>query len=214
MNFNLKNYKAGIFIPFIVILAAGLTILHQSFLAPVISTIKSEQAKMIVEFIGILSVPGLLGLTLAIIDKWLWRFLPFLVSVPKISGRYEGKLVSTFDDPVTSAKKEMLLVLEIKQTASRLFISSFIGEAGGKVSSTSKSVFSDITQGEDGFYTLTYGYENQGSLTNEKLTAHRGLAELKFFPKEKQLSGQYFSQRAVKGEIDVAHKAKELKGKF
>ena len=169
---------------------------------------------MIIEFIGVLSVPGLLGLILVSIDKWLWKFLPFLVNIPNISGRYEGKLVSTFDDPATGTKKEMVLVLEIKQTASRLFVSSFIAEVGGLVSSTSKSVFSVITQGEDGFYTLTYGYENQGSQTNEKLAAHRGLAELRFFPKEKQLSGHYFSQRAVKGAIDVARTAKELRGKF
>lgn len=138
------------------------------------------------------SILGLYWLMFAAIDQWIWkwRFLRRikLVQSPNLSGRWEGNLVSSFDEHETQTRA----ILHVSQTWTKM---SILLETDYSIS---KSQIADITIDAHGKARLSYVYTNfpkpEAPLTME---GHRGTAFHVYQANEdtESLNGEYFSGR-------------------
>jgi hypothetical protein len=148
-----------------------------------------------------LSSTTVIGGLIWLIDKYLWKYKPFiwLFTIDNFSGRYEGVIKFDFiDNDGIHQSGEMKHIKLVHQTGSTISVHSFtIGMDGTKSSlSINKGVFIEKTP--DGLhYQLVYSYLNNGSNMNRKLSAHFGTDILKFIKRSngKELSGNYYTNR-------------------
>lgn len=122
-------------------------------------------------------------------EKWLWRIDPS-IKIPKLSKKYKGKLISSYDNKVRECE------LEIKQTLLSLHI--FM------ISDESRSAACCATlKNDDGIYKLIYTYLNKPKATvRERSEIHYGTAMLNIDSK-KTLEGSYFTDRKTIGEMSL-----------
>jgi hypothetical protein len=160
---------------------------------------------------------SILGLLFFIYNQYLWKIPVFklLMSVPDISGRYEGKVKYEWE----GIKNEKKCFIEVVQTASKIKVQTYFSD-GVSENTCSKSLVEDIKQEEDGFFDIYLFYLNSGTKQNGGLDCHEGANKLRFIPRGKtvnnQLIGHYFTNRQVqtRGEIEAIQISKKLNGKF
>lgn len=208
---NFKNYKTEYLISFIVILAILCNILYLGFDKYITSYPKLKE---ISNYIGFLSILGLMLLILKIIDKYLWKcfITDLIIEIPNLNGRYEGVMISSYLDPITKKPTVLDCVMEISQTASDIHVYTYIGKEG-KLTSSSETICEILKRKPNGFYTLYYNYGNVSNL-NVKLNDHKGTAYLDYFYDKKSLNGNYFNERQNSGSISVTLKSNKLIGRF
>lgn len=198
MDFSLRYYRTAYLVTAVVLLSAAIDWVVASYLVP------STSGSIRMPTNGAL----ILGF-LYIYNRWLWKYpvLRILVKVPDLSGRYEGRIVFTFD----GVKGEKECAIEIYQSASELKISMFNQQYGGEEQTSSKSVIEEVVL-DNGNYELWFAYRNSGN-PNTSLDPHDGLNVLKVLETKKKkkrlLKGFYFTNRIkqTRGEIEVRYKS-------
>jgi len=176
-----KYYKPGTLVALLVILAILL------FLAK--------------DYWGIsFSIISIISGLLIVIDKWLWKFRPFLwlFWIDDFSGRYEGFLEYEYRDENCQIKTGNLKHSKvIHQTGSKITIFSFTIKPDGTDSSLSESqgLYVEKTNG-DNHFNLIYSYLNQGS-QEQGFSPHYGTEIIKVIgtKENRKLSGRYFTER-------------------
>lgn len=170
-----------------------------------------------------ISILGILSIFIWIVTEYLWCYWPFrfLFWIDDFSGRYEGKLVyQRRDENCHKLTGERAHIKVIKQTGSKIHITTFTKKKDGTNSSrsTSKGCYVECT--EDGqHFQIIYTYFNEGS-TEQEFPCHYGTEIIKFIKnrKEKTLSGGYFTNRLpfqTKGEFkDLKWVSKNTKHEF
>lgn len=208
---NFKNYNTEYLISFIAILAIVCNILYMSF-DIYITTI--PKLKEISNYIGFLSILGLMILILKLIDNYLWKssLTNIIIEIPDLNGRYEGTMTSSYKDSKTGKNTILDCVMEITQTASTIHVHTYIGKDGSQTSS-SETICEVLKRNPNKLYTLFYNYGNVSNLSVE-LNDHKGTAYLDYFPDVKSLKGNYFNERKNNGTITVKYKSNKLIGRF
>ena len=146
-------------------------------------------------------------------DRYAWRWAPFrfchLTEYPNLSGRWQGKIISSFDN----RQSDMLAILEIRQTFSKIHLDLYTEK------SSSVSILADFAKEPNGQIAVHYEYQN---IPNAKAEAtmhpHCGTARLVYFKDEKSLSGSYYNAsqhgRGHVGSLEFLFKDNNLIGKF
>lgn len=189
-----KNYKKEILIPIIL----GLSTLfgHLSALLTAHGVIIAFSASAFVSFI------------ITIYEKFFWRYFPYLLNVRNISGRYKGTLHSRFN------KKSYLITIEIKQTASSVFVNQYTKNEQGI--SHSQSDFAELKRQNDGRMKLSFSYHNSGDQLRDELDSHLGFCEIIFNTSRDAFNGFYFTNRELqtKGSLEAKKKSSKIRGQF
>jgi hypothetical protein len=207
---NFKYFRTGNLVSFIVVLGVLSNILYlkiDSFLS------EYENLKLISNYLGVLSVLGIMFLILKWINLYLWKYCitNLIIKIPDLNGRYEGEMISSYLG-VNNERIKMVCVMEIVQNASKVHIHTYIGR-GDNESSKSETICEELFLETNSIYTLYYNYKNVSDLQVE-LNDHKGTAYLSYFPDKKCLKGNYFNERKNNGEIKVFFKSKNLIGRF
>ncbi|RYD52371.1 MAG: hypothetical protein EOP52_09415 [Sphingobacteriales bacterium] len=210
---NLKYFKAQSLILTVLSLAV--------VLEPISSVIETwagnfEPLKKIVDYVDVFSTIGLITGALAFVNYWgwRWRIFKFLVDIPNLNGRYEGKLISSYLDPQGNPV-ERDCVMEIKQNSSSLHIYSYYGDVQtGITSSSSKTTLEQLIKEPSGFFILYYIYSNQPGGLISQLSNHDGTAKLTYYPDLKKLSGEYYNRRINTGTFELIFRQKKLLGRL
>ena len=124
---------------------------------------------------------------------WKWKFVQKIHSVPNLSGKWKGTLITSFLDE-NGKKKEMDVTLKIKQDWNKISIrSSFITSES---CSKTASLYSDSNEG----IVLTFTYNNAASGNVDwKSKMHTGCNILTLLEENDILEGYYFTNRGVNG---------------
>lgn len=160
---------------------------------------------------------SILGVLFYIYNQYLWKIPVFklLMSVPNMSGRYEGKVKYEWD----GLNNEKNCFIEVVQTASKIKVQTYFSD-GVNENTSSKSLVEDIKHEEDGFFDIYLFYLNSGTKKNGELDCHEGANKLRFIPGRKtiknQLIGHYFTNRQIqtRGEVEAIFISKKIKGMF
>mgnify|MGYP003609872900 CR=1 FL=1 len=210
---NFKYYKTDRLIIFLLVLSVIYNYVS-NFLEDFIKQYPFFQ--QIYSYVGVFSTLTLITLTIIVIDIIGWKYKAFtwLVDIPNLNGRYKGELISSYQSsPGVFVNK--LFVMEIKQTASKLYIFSYFGDLSNNTSTSSSiNVSEQITPDQNNNSSnLFYIFSNETSpLLN--LNNHTGTAKLKYFKDAKKLEGEYFNQRGNTGKIEVVFEQKKLLGRL
>lgn len=212
---NFKYYKTDSLIIFIIastIIFGALSLwLHHK-----ISELP-EVSKNLILFTDSITVPFFIVTTFHLINKWLWKTIMFkwLVSIPNLNGRYEGKLVSSQMATGTTNPIVMDCVIEIKQTASSIHISGYFGDIQTNfLSSSSYSVSEEIVRERNDFFRLYYIFTNETGGISQKLNNHSGTAKFIYYPDNKTLDGEYYNLVQNRGTIKVSFNQSKRLGRF
>lgn len=131
---------------------------------------------------------GLAVILTALYERKLWRYNPW-EQTPKLTSKYRGTFVSTFDNVVRDG------TLDIKQTLTTVHVIFTTKES--KSRSISASI--DDMLGEK---QLTYCYINQPkSVFRHRSEIHYGTAIL-IISEDGSLKGQYFTDRKTLGDME------------
>lgn len=208
---NFKNYKTTALVSFIVILAIFCNVFYLK-LDECLS--QFPRIKEVSNYIGFLSILGLMTLVIKLIDSYFWKTILTnpIIEIPDLNGRYEGIMTSSFIDPSTKEPVILRCVMEVTQNASNIHVFTYIGKDGVQTS-CSETICEVLKKKENGFYTLYYNYGNNSNL-NVDLNDHKGTAYLDYFHDIKSLRGNYFNERRNNGTIDVKFVSKNLIGRF
>lgn len=156
-----------------------------------------------------ISILGVLSIIIWLVTEFLWHYWPFkyLFWIDDFSGRYEGKLVyQRRDENCQKQTGELAHIKIIKQTGSKIHITSFTKKPDGTQSSSSNSKGCYVECTDDGqHFQIIYTYLNNGSVEQD-FSCHYGTEIIKFIKidKAKILSGSYFTNRLpfqTKGEF-------------
>lgn len=194
-NFSFRYYNASLLVPFILVLSAILD-------SVVLLAIEQLQFNQIIRMP---SNAAIIGLIIFLVDKYLWKVLPFsfLVKVPNLNGRYKGSI--SFSRNNQQQEKEC--VLEIYQTASIIKVTSYFRKEDSSQETRSISVVENIIFNEDNTKDLMFYYQNKGTEGRNEFDPHDGINVLKCIKKEKGfvLKGYYFTNREpqTQGNIEV-----------
>lgn len=180
------------------------------------ATSQNQTLDQVLDLVGVLSPIGIVTGVVSIINVWGWKWywLKWLVNVPDISGRYSGKLTSSYPD---ASNRPVIkeCVLEIKQSASAIHIRGYFGDEGTfENTSTSVSVSEELVKEKDGFFTLYYIFSNESQPLQVQLKNHAGTSKFKYYPDIRQLNGDYYNQRTNYGTIMVSFEQEELLGRL
>jgi hypothetical protein len=205
---NFKYFNIAALVAFVIILAIPFGLLsdwlEQTFEPyPTVTRIY--------RYIDPLSTLGMITLTLFFINKvgWKWYVFKWLVDIPNLNGRYEGTLISSYNN------EQKDCVLEIKQTASYIHIFAYFGDLrSNEKTSKSASVSEEIVQEKNGLYKLFYIFSNESDTLQIELNNHEGTSKLFYYPDVKRLEGEYYNQRGNSGTINATFKQKGLLGRF
>lgn len=139
-----------------------------------------------------------------IFDRYAWRWPVTrqigLVGIHDLSGRYRGRLVSTFRD-TTNKQVERDVELHIVQTWTRIMVEMTLST--GTSTSVSMSALGAVTN--DGAAScLTYVYRNKVNpgLAEADMGDHDGAADLRVYA-DGRISGRYFNSRPRAGTIEA-----------
>lgn len=208
---NFRYYKTKLFVTTVILLGAGVGMLV-SFLV-----------KLLEQDLSINITPpattGLVLIILGLYDKYLWKipFLDYLVDVPNLNGRYEGKMYYEFNNVPGAAE----CVIEVVQSASKIKICTFIRNNQGEITESS-SIAESIVKDDSGFYTVYFFYHNGGTKSSRALDAHEGANLLKVIEAKHgnngktKLKGHYFTNRLIqtKGIIEAEFTGEKLKREY
>lgn len=186
----------------------------------VMESVKSVLKGVPIDFAGILITLSTISVVAALFSVintyfvWNWFFL--LLGITKISGRYEGDLVSSFhvDDDPNKPSIRMHIELDIAQNLNSIKIFGKVGPKDNPKGKTSdfESDWAHLQKLENGKFVLEYRYSNQANLQHPwhkkyTLTSHTGFASLVFDPKTKTFDGHYFTyENRSTGNIELTRK--------
>ncbi len=202
MILSFKYYKPQCLISVIAALTIGLT-----FGLPLL------YEKYLVSLPSWFMLPSMLTILLSVFyfyDKYLWKYFPCLIKVPKIAGRYKGKLISDYDE------KTREIVVEITQTASGIFLRQFTKDITSGNVSQSKSISCDIIVSKDTSPEVIYYYQNDGHTLVDGTEKHWGLCKLDYTKSKKYFSGTYFTDRdkPTAGTLSFEYISEKTTGDF
>ncbi len=156
------------------------------------------------------SVITVLGFILLIFNQWAWswsRLHPWFVDRPYLKGTWKGMLVSSYVDPQTQQRVQLIEVyLVIRQTYSAIHMRLITKE------SSSESLANNIPKGEDGVYSVASVYRNTPQLAHRSGSPiHHGAMLLRVEGDPVvSLSGEYWTDRQTQGEIQFTEKSEKL----
>jgi hypothetical protein len=199
MDFSFKYYKSKPLLGFAIFITILMIFLskHLPSWIPVPTTVAT--------------LSGLLFLY----DKYLWKRIPWLLKIPNISGRYKGKLTSSWR--VDDNQEEIDIFIEITQTGSGLHIRQFNKNLKTGQLTQSSSNNENLSVRPDGNLNLSFGYVNEGEATQDELTKHDGFCVLDIQKHDKKMNGIYFTNRhpqPTRGEITATFEKEEIMGRF
>lgn len=219
---NFKYYNTHNLILFIIGMSVVFGFTYTFLIHPVIEH-SPEPLKSLIIYTEMFSIPFLISGIFLFINKigWKKKYLHWLVQVPNLNGRYKGELVSSYKDPDGNPVLKDL-VIEIKQNASSIKVSSYSSDKGKDIqTSSSFSISEELVKDQYGFYILYFIYSNevntlQSQLFNQQTQIHNhfGFQRFKYFPDTKFLEGEYFNQRQNLGTIKVWYEQEQLLGRF
>lgn len=202
-QFNLRYFKPGFGITFIIILGLLLTVTN----------------KYISSHWGVtFSVFAIASGLLTFINSRLWHIPPFswLYDIPDLRGEYEGELSYEFrnenNEIVTGTLKH---VKKIHQNGSQIVINTQTIRTDGQKSSQSQSQEASVVKGVDGRYSIVLTYLNKGD-SSQKFSPHYGTEVLEILEVQGKISlnGVYYTDRQpfqTKGKILVTRTSKKTK---
>lgn len=217
MNFRYyKPERLIIFVCALTLIFGYVSTLFEKWIDTFVSTNTNDLIKSLVDLTGVISTIGLITLVLTYLNYFGWksRCFSWLIDIPDMNGRYSGSLESSFQD---YDKKSIIkdCILEINQTASFIYVSSFYGGVNvSELTSTSKSVIGEIVKDNDGFFSIIFTYENKPNTLSHELHSHYGTTVLRYYPDIKTLDGDYYNDRMNRGNIKVQFQQKKRLGRF
>jgi hypothetical protein len=145
-------------------------------------------------------VAGVVATILALFDRLIWRipYLDLVHGVPNLNGTWKGELRSMWVAPDTGQPPPPKVVyLVVRQTYSSATVRMLTDE------SSSLSIAASLVPETDGSLLLTYLYRNEPKLSvQDKSRLHYGGVKLRLVGKNDRLSGEYWTHRESKGEMD------------
>lgn len=184
MNIDNNNYKK--FTAFILVLVAISTLIMY-----IISAFCEKHGIKIAWYIETPSIPSIYALLFLSFDKFFWKFKIFknwgIIIADDLNGKWKGKVKSSHDN----FKNETSVELDITQSATKIKICGVFNE------SKSVSIHENFGHSEvDNQTALYYFFRNEPRYDAvETMAIHEGAVKLLYNPKEKTLSGYYFSGR-------------------
>lgn len=143
-------------------------------------------------------------------DRLLWKHSPLsnLFRIPNINGRYEGLLVSSYDE-----SQSYKIVVEIQQTLTNVFVTLYTEN------SSSYSLAADVGVNEHKNWSVFYIYQNRTATVNhnQDMKDHNGTCVLDIFKGGNTLKGNYYNNprdRGRHGSIEIKRVSGSLKGCF
>ena len=168
-------------------------------------SINLEALKVLPEVVTIYTVLYLLFVKWG----WRWTFLQsWLVPFPNLQGTWQGTLQSTWVHPDTGRTPPPIpFILVIKQTFSSISCVLYTEESS---SYSSAALLSE--EDDSGIKRLSYVYTNTPELTARgRSPIHDGAAILRIITNpERQLRGEYWTNRKTTGEMELTYRTKQL----
>jgi hypothetical protein len=210
---NFKYYKPERLVIFIIILYFPF-----SFLSELIERAckRWDMLERIVLDSHSFSTLTLLILAIVFVNKvgWKWSIFKWLIDIPNLNGRYSGELVSSYKDEGGQFVKKTCVV-EIRQNASEIHVSSYFSNSGSEAaSSSSHSISEAIVKEQNDFFKLYYIFVNDTGFLENEVRNHTGTATFFYYPDVKILEGEYYNQRMNKGTLKVRFIQKKRLGRF
>lgn len=165
-------------------------------------------------YFGVFSTLTLITSTIILIDLFGWKYKAFkwLINIPNLNGRYEGELISSYQISGIPVTKKC--VMEIKQTASKLHIFTYVGDLNTSVcTSNSISEIEQIKPENNDTFSIFYIFSNE-TAPLFRINNHIGTAKLKYYKDIKTLEGEYYNQRNNNGTIKIQFSQKKLLGRL
>ena len=175
-----------------------------------------ESLEKILALLGWLKPMMVISFVLFLINKYLWKYpwMRWLIDIPNLNGRYVGELTSSFTGPDGQQVKKDC-VIEIKQDASGIHVSTYYADKGTKVqTSKAGSIAEEIIKEKKGIFSLLYIFSNEPDGMLEALNKHDGTAKFAYLADKKELAGEYYNHRLNKGTIRVAFEGKKRLHRF
>ncbi|RYY70760.1 MAG: hypothetical protein EOO13_05450 [Chitinophagaceae bacterium] len=206
---HFKYYKSERLILFIIALALLLGFIVTAYIHPLIEHL-NEPFHSIILYTEMFTVPFFMTIIFFYIDKRGWKnnLFKWLVDIPNLSGRYEGKIISSY--LIDGKNVEISFAVEIVQTSSSIHISSYYLNPELSEYTSSYSVIEQIEKQKNGAFKLYYLYSNMPGKLNTILTQHDGTAYATYLADIKQLDGGYYNSRRNTGEFKANWVNKEL----
>ncbi len=148
-----------------------------------------------------ISILSIVSFFILIITEYLWKYFPFkcLFWIDDFSGKYEGIIKYQYLDSNKKVKKgEKRQVKHIKQTGSKITISTQTYDKNGKLSSPSVNSSMYVERAKDQeAYNIIFNYLNDGNPLKKRVNTHYGTEILRFEKIDgvKSISGRYFTER-------------------
>jgi hypothetical protein len=150
-------------------------------------------------------------LCIVVFVKWAWKwrfFHEWLVPFPNLGGTWKGSIKSSWVNPETKERLAPIpCILTIKQSFLKISCVMRTNEM------TSYSFGEDFRlEGDRQIRQLCYSYTSRPlPLVTERSPAHEGTIIFTIIGKPvRKLSGQYWTARNTKGEIELTYYSKEL----
>ncbi|MEO7982541.1 MAG: hypothetical protein ABI688_00540 [Bacteroidota bacterium] len=163
------------------------------------------------------STLSIIVLAILFVNKigWKWPFFRWLVDIPNLNGRYEGKIISSYKKDGQQENTEKPCVIEIKQNASFIHVQAYFEDPKtAQDTSKSHSISEEIVKEKSGFYSLHYIFLSESDVLQIELNNHGGTAKLNYYPDKKRLEGSYYNQRNNFGKIIVSFNSSKRLGRF
>ncbi len=213
MKVNFKYYKTKS----LLILILGLYIFSAA-LKKVIDPMLHlpESLGEVMTLAGWLKPMAAISLVFFLINEYLWKypFMKWLIDIPNLNGRYTGELTSSYigadNQPV---KKDC--VIEIKQNASGIHVSTYYADKGSMVQTSKAGSFAEeIVKEKNGSFSLHYIFDNEPDSMIDALAKHKGTAMFIYHADKKQLVGEYYNHRLNKGTMNLTFEDKKCLHRF
>lgn len=202
MKINFKYYKTKS----LLLLILGLYIFSvalKKVIAPMMHL--PESMGEVLTLAGWLKPMAAISLVFFLINEYLWKypFMKWLIDIPNLSGRYTGELTSSYIGADNLPVKKDC-VIEIKQNASGIHVSTYYADKGSKVQTSKADSFAEeIIKEKNGSFSLHYIFSNEPNTMIDALTKHKGTATFIYYADRKQLDGEYYNSRLNKGTMTL-----------
>lgn len=209
-KFTLKNYPPILLIALVCIIAAlsfGLQMVWKNH-------IEHKQAGLLAQMVTILTSYGTVISILTFINKSIkWKWIFRVIGVYKVSGKYVGKIISSYriGDDTNKEFIQRYCKITIYQNLNGLLIEGdyFSDNKYKNISSSFKSFHEEIEKLENGSFQITYFYSNKGNQLHQDnlkylLNNHEGISVLTFNPSNHNIQGYYFNhERSSHGTLSL-----------
>ncbi len=199
---HFKYYKSERLVFLIIGLSVLVGYLVNVFIHPLVEH-ASEPLKTFIIYTEMFTVPFFITIIFYVINRWGWKYWLFkwLVDIPNLNGRYEGKVVSSYIKDEKNVQIEF--ALEVVQTASSIHISSYYFNPELNEETASYSIIEEIEKQKNGIFKLFYLYSNMPGRLNSILTQHDGTASTTYFADIKKIEGGYYNSRKNTGQFEA-----------